>query len=1289
MSTKFRFGLGAFLFMLLSFSTNAQGISEAREWNQFILEAIRNDFARPTVHARNLFHHSVIAYDAWAAYDPSKKRYFLGDTLNGYVCEFDGIDIPLDIQAARDETIAYASFRFIQNRYNNSPNYPQTYNLIYNYMVQEGYDVNNTSTQYATGGPAELGNYLAEQIQLYGYTDGSNEINDYGNTFYTQANPPIIMAQPGNPDIVDPNRWQPITLTEAIDQAGNPILSTPDHLSPEWGDVVPFSLDTTMYTELVRDGNTYKVYADTNAPALLNLLDSSDWDSFYKWNHTLVPIWQSHLDHTDGVMWDISPASIGNNTWYPSTEAEYQTFYDLLNGGDPGTGYALNPVTGMPYTPQIVPRGDYARVLAEFWADGIDSETPPGHWFEIYHYVTDQPTFERKWQGIGPDLDVLEYDVKAHLALGGAMHDAAICAWSLKGFYDYIRPVSAVRYMADQGQSSDENLASYDPNGIPLLPGYVELVEIGDPLAGQWNENVGKIKLFTWKGHEYISDPLTEVAGVGWILAENWWPYQRPTFVTPPFAGFVSGHSTFSRAGARIMEYMTGSEYFPGGLGEFQALQNDYLKFEDGPSMTITLQWASYRDAADQCSLSRLWGGIHPPIDDIPGRLIGEEVGALAFDYADSIYDQNCPALIETIISDSVLNISDIGSQFTMSFQFNVAMDTAQNASVSLLTPQLSTAVGLNDIYWVDSFNMVALFDVLNSTLEIYETRIELSNLMTGSGDALPDYILSDFFLVDTRRPELDGINANYTEITDAETGLNLTLDLDFSEICDTNFVPSIAFQSPGLVNPTLVFNPTLSAWISDTVYSAYYAISDFDETITDIEVEVDMVNDAYENTMTTALVQNVFIIDTENPLMVAVSSTDTLLTQSDLLSPQFTATITFSETMDIAVIPSISFYDQSALYGTVIQNLAQTSWIDSTNLSAEFFIFNNSNDLIALDLNCTGAVDSRGNSLGSTLFSNAIYSDMKSPEVTWTVSSVAYIADSSVTANDYYVDVNFSELMDTMVKPLVVHEASQNLTNTVQYNVPASYFLDSMNYRAIFQVLDENIEVNPVHLKVEYGRDFAGNLQTVYVDSGFIQIDTKNPEIIGLYANDYILDQINDPFDVVVLFNEAMLQSQTTSIVYNPAITLPLVLNLDNASWTNSTTYEFNHTYLSPPNQSTDFAIYLDSAVDVAGNKCIPLEVQDFFRVELPLGISENEFNQFNLYPTLLSNGDQLTLTLNTKMNISDLWLQLISPLGQQSQNIHFTGDGVLFQSDPINVAPGMYYLRKDNRQFKLIVTQ
>ena len=191
-----------------------------------------------------------------------------------------------------------------------------------------------------------------------------------------------------------------------------------------------------------------------------------------------------------------------------------------------------------------------ARVLAEFWADGPDSETPPGHWFTLLNYVSDHPQFEKRFRGQGDVLDDLEWDVKACFLMGGAMHDAAVTAWGAKGWYDYIRPISAIRWLADLGQHSIPNVPSYHPAGISLINGYIELVEAGDPLAGSSGQHVGEIKVKSWRGPDYISNPATDVAGVDWILAENWWSYQRPTFVTPPFSGYVSGHSTFSRAAA-------------------------------------------------------------------------------------------------------------------------------------------------------------------------------------------------------------------------------------------------------------------------------------------------------------------------------------------------------------------------------------------------------------------------------------------------------------------------------------------------------------------------------------------------------------------------------------------------------------------------------------------------------------------------------------------------------------------------------------------------------------------
>ena len=57
--------------------------------------------------------------------------------------------------------------------------------------------------------------------------------------------------------------------------------------------------------------------------------------------------------------------------------------------------------------------------------------------------------------------------------------------------------------------------------------------------------------------------------------------------------------------------------------------------------MDMILQWAKYEDAADQCSLSRIWGGIHPYIDDLPGRLIGIKIGEEAFNLAKTYFQRD------------------------------------------------------------------------------------------------------------------------------------------------------------------------------------------------------------------------------------------------------------------------------------------------------------------------------------------------------------------------------------------------------------------------------------------------------------------------------------------------------------------------------------------------------------------------------------------------------------------------------------------------------------------------
>jgi len=174
----------------------------------------------------------------------------------------------------------------------------------------------------------------------------------------------------------------------------------------------------------------------------------------------------------------------------------------------------------------------------------------------------------------------LQRDVKLYLALNGALHDAAIAAWGAKREYQAPRPISMIRYMAFQGQSSDPKGPSYNAEGLPLVPGLVELVT--SKTRGSLAGDVGQVAVLTRNG---------------WVLGTRWTP-NRPT---PPSPGWVSGDSAFAYAAAALLDRATG---------------------------------ASFDTAAANASDSGLDAGIDIPADDAAGARLGTVAGTRAWTLA-------------------------------------------------------------------------------------------------------------------------------------------------------------------------------------------------------------------------------------------------------------------------------------------------------------------------------------------------------------------------------------------------------------------------------------------------------------------------------------------------------------------------------------------------------------------------------------------------------------------------------------------------------------------------------
>jgi hypothetical protein len=1228
-----RYYLTSFLITILTSFSLAQDASVAKQWNEEVLYAISADFARPTIHARNLFHASIAMYDAWMAYEPGGNTYLLGKELGEFSNEFDGVVIPQNADSAREMAMSYAVYRLIEHRYSISPGIISITNRINSLMDQLGYDPSNTSTDYVYGGPAELGNHIASVIIDFGMQDGSNEAGNHANLYYEPFNPPIAVEESGNPDIIDPNRWQQISLSESIDQSGEIVADTPPFLSPEWGNVLPFSMTDEDKTTKSRDGFDYHIYHDPGDPAYIDTTVASGLESFYKWNFLLVPIWQSHLDTADGVVWDVSPASIGNIQEYPETVEEYEAFYDLFEGGDPGEGYDLNPVTGEPYEPLMIRRADYARVLAEFWADGPESVTPPGHWFKIYNEVIEHPLFERKWKGLGDELDPLEYDARAYLALGGAMHDAAIAAWSIKGYYDYLRPVSAVRFMADRGQSSNEALPSYHPAGVPLIPGYIELVGIGDPLAGSVGEHIGKIKLYTWRGPEFIDDPETDEAGVGWILAENWWPYQRPSFVTPPFAGYVSGHSTYSRTAAELMSLMTGTPFFPGGMSGFSIEQNEFLVFEDGPSQSFDLQWATYMDASDQCSLSRIWGGIHPPIDDIPGRKIGMILGPQAFNLADEIITDANPHVTEVVIGDSLINELSIGEEQTITITFDQEMDQSVMPDIEFSNSSVSDVLNLISGLWISPSSFEVTYSINDELIQNTATTFTVKGALSMSGDIQNPHLVQNPFILDTQKPELVSVIPSFDLINDEiATSESLSIIITLNEPGHPSLLPLFDLSSQNELGETFALDIAESGWINEFSYEVVYLLSDEDVFNTEIHFTISNAFDAAANGLGTTEFNNFLSVDTENPSLVGFAVNDAILSIQDIGNTDLIIQLEFNEPMEENVPPALTFSADDPVGSALTYNPINSIWTSPTHCEVHYDFENIQGEFNNILISLEGFSDFNGNMHSDTTLIHPFTIDTQRPVVV-EVSSVSETVSDQNLADGFLVLVEFSEMMnpDQAVLVLVTNEEAQN---SLEYNFIESEWISDSTFAIQFDVTDENIELEDVGLSIGFAEDLAGNSQEQFAAESLFDIDTHNPDLISLLSTDYFIDDSDigeNAFQLVMIFDENMNQESEIEVTFLPEDPVNSILSVDQNSgvWINPLTLEISANVEAIIASVLSVDAEVSNLQDLAGNPMNPFLNEEFLSIDLQLLSlhSTDAGDQIALYPTLLQSDEELFL--------------------------------------------------------------
>ena len=220
------------------------------------------------------------------------------------------------------------------------------------------------------------------------------------------------------------------------------------------------------------------------------------------------------------------------------------------------------------------------KAIVEFMRDGPRSTGQSGHWMKFAKVVSTRDNYD------------LDQDVKLFFTIGNCSLDTFIASWDSKRFYDSSRPWTLIHYFYE-----------------------------GKTIKG-------------WAGPG---------KGVTNMMGEDWRPYSPSTFITPPFPGYVSGHSCISGGCAEILKLFTGSDKcgfveprHAGDLTEVgfscQQMQQvdgrplSEIVGAENATCDVVLPIPTFTAAAELAGISRVMGGYHIQADNVAGLKLGRDV---------------------------------------------------------------------------------------------------------------------------------------------------------------------------------------------------------------------------------------------------------------------------------------------------------------------------------------------------------------------------------------------------------------------------------------------------------------------------------------------------------------------------------------------------------------------------------------------------------------------------------------------------------------------------------------
>ena len=529
------------------------------------------------------------------------------------------------------------------------------------------------------------------------------------------------------------------------------------------------------------------------------------------------------------------------------------------------------------------------------------------------------------------------------------------------------------------------------------------------------------------------------------------------------------------------------------------------ITFNPAVASTLTLPGGSWTDTDEYTfSFTIDDAGVEVSdvdISDISGATDVAGNSQVAFNEADKFdIDTKNPTIVDVSVTDPLITDADDGSTLDISVEFSEAMDTLTNPSISFSPPVPSTVASAGAGTWnIAGTIYTETFDISDAGVTVPDVDVNAGGAKDAVGNAQepdPTILDNNLFDIDTENPTISNIVVNDNPISDSDAGAgNFEVMVTFSETMKTSTIPTIAFDPD--VSSTLTF--ATGSWnLAGTEYTATYDVADSEVTESEVDVNVGDAEDAVGNPQEpdpTALDNNLFAIDTENPTgTISISDANAVITDADIPG-SFTVTVDYDEAMDGTVNPTILF--SNPVTNTLTAGLG--SWTDSNTFEFSYTLVDANEEIAATDITVDNGQDLAGNVQLLSSSPAAFSIDTKNP----TITSVS-VSDTYITGTDagsiFTVTVVYNEPMNTAVKPTTTF--SPAVTTTLTLGSVGSWGT-STSFSRTYTVVDADVEELLVDVVVTGGKDVANNLQnpnpTIAADE--FNIDTK-PPILTLPAN-------------------------------------------------------------------------------------------------------------------------------------------------------------------------------------------